>query len=209
MDGVFLSRAITYVNSRNKGISSILNTTNRPVLIEELTLTLEPFIEKESRLITDIDKSNNNIAREKANYKKSKMVLNLTNSATSQRIDLLNKLIRTDHLNHEEKQKVLDVCTEYNDLFHLDGDKLTYTKSISHEIKTNSDTPIYTKSYRYPEIHKSEVNRQISEMIKEGIIEPSESPWSSPLWVVPKKVDASGKKKWRIVIDYRKLNDIT
>ena len=27
--------------------------------------------------------------------------------------------------------------------------------------------------------------------------------------VVPKKIDASGKEKWRIVVDYRKLNDIT
>lgn len=25
----------------------------------------------------------------------------------------------------------------------------------------------------------------------------------------PKKMDASGQKKWRIVIDYRKLNDVT
>ncbi|CAG9839154.1 unnamed protein product [Diabrotica balteata] len=29
------------------------------------------------------------------------------------------------------------------------------------------------------------------------------------LWVVPKKLDASGKQKWRIVIDYRKLNKLT
>ncbi|CAH2088027.1 unnamed protein product [Euphydryas editha] len=46
-------------------------------------------------------------------------------------------------------------------------------------------------------------------MLEQGIIEPSNSPWSSPIWVVPKKQDASGKQKWRVVIDYRKLNDIT
>ncbi|CAF4878033.1 unnamed protein product [Pieris macdunnoughi] len=46
-------------------------------------------------------------------------------------------------------------------------------------------------------------------MLNENIIRPSTSPWSSPIWVVPKKVDASGKQKWRVVIDYRKLNDIT
>lgn len=40
-------------------------------------------------------------------------------------------------------------------------------------------------------------------------IEPSLSPWSSPIWVVPKKLDASGERKWRVVIDYRKLNDVT
>jgi len=27
--------------------------------------------------------------------------------------------------------------------------------------------------------------------------------------IVPKKLDASGKRKWRICVDFRKLNDIT
>lgn len=46
-------------------------------------------------------------------------------------------------------------------------------------------------------------------MLENNIIENSNSPWSSPNWVVSKKVDASEKQKWRIVIDYRKFNDIT
>ena len=46
-------------------------------------------------------------------------------------------------------------------------------------------------------------------MLDKGIIEPSDSPYNSPVWVVPKKTDASGKQKWRIVIDFRKLNELT
>lgn len=46
-------------------------------------------------------------------------------------------------------------------------------------------------------------------MEKDGIIRASESPWNAPVWVVPKKKDASGKQKWRVVIDYRKLNEKT
>lgn len=46
-------------------------------------------------------------------------------------------------------------------------------------------------------------------MLNQKIIRPSVSPWSSPVWVVPKKLDASGKQKWRVVIDYRKLNELT
>jgi hypothetical protein len=46
-------------------------------------------------------------------------------------------------------------------------------------------------------------------MLQDGIIAPSNSPWNSPILVVPKKTDASGKRKWRIVVDFRKLNDVT
>jgi hypothetical protein len=45
-------------------------------------------------------------------------------------------------------------------------------------------------------------------MLCDGIIVPSSSPWNSPTLVIPKKSDASGKKKW-IVVDFRKLNDVT
>ena len=53
------------------------------------------------------------------------------------------------------------------------------------------------------------MQRQISEMLKQGIIQPSSSPWVSPIWIVPKKADASGQQKWRLVVDYRKLNEKT
>lgn len=53
------------------------------------------------------------------------------------------------------------------------------------------------------------MSAQIDNMLEQNIIEPSSSPWSSPIWVVPKKLDSQGQRKWRIVIDYRKLNDIT
>jgi hypothetical protein len=74
------------------------------------------------------------------------------------------------------------------------------------ELKPNS-TPVYIKQYRLPQSQKSEVDKQIQGMIEDGIIEEARSAWSSPLLLVPKKVDTNGIKKWRIVIDYRKLNE--
>lgn len=121
----------------------------------------------------------------------------------------IDKLIRTDHLNNEEKQSIIHLCKKYEDVFFREGDNLSFTNKIKHEIKTTDDLPIYTKSYRYPHIHKNEVNTQIEKMLKQGIIKPSYSPWSSPIWIVPKKADASGLRKWRLVVDYRKLNDKT
>lgn len=92
----------------------------------------------------------------------------------------------------------------------MEGEPLTCTAAIEHEINTRADSaPVNVRPYRLPEKHKNEVNRQITEMLKAEIIRPSASQWNAPLLVVPKKADASGKPKLRVVIDFRKLNDLT
>src|SRR5699024_4205311 len=67
------------------------------------------------------------------------------------------------------------------------------------------------KPYRLPQSQQqvAKINKQVNSMLEQGIIERSTSPWNSPLLLVPKKSDASGEKKFRIVIDFRKLNDET
>lgn len=44
-------------------------------------------------------------------------------------------------------------------------------------------------------------------MLENDIIEEGQSEWASPLLLVPKKSDNPNEKKWRVVIDYRKLNE--
>ena len=46
-------------------------------------------------------------------------------------------------------------------------------------------------------------------MLADGITRESISPYTSPVWVVPKTSNASGRRKFRLVIDYRKLNGKT
>lgn len=118
-------------------------------------------------------------------------------------------LLRTDHMNPEEKEKITNLCKKYSDIFYHEDCQLSFTNTVKHKIRTSDETPVYTKSYRYPHIHKEEVKSQINKMLKQKIIQPSESPWSSPIWIVSKKKDASGKQKWRLVVDYRKLNEKT
>lgn len=121
---------------------------------------------------------------------------------------LLEK-INLDHLNSEEKSELTCILNRYNDLFYETNSNLSFTNVIKHRIITKNEIPIFSKTYRYPYIHKNEVRNQIQEMLESGIIRPSNSPYSDPIWIVPRKDDASGQKKWRLVIDYRKLNENT
>lgn len=84
-------------------------------------------------------------------------------------------MLRLNHLNSEERKALIEVCREYEDIFFQDGQQLTFTNEIKHQIKTSDEIPIYTKSYRYPYIHKEEVRRQIKDMLDQRIIRPSHS----------------------------------
>lgn len=131
-----------------------------------------------------------------------------TKQLTSRAHDVISKL-RTSHLNPEERANLESLCAQYADVFYIEGEALTFTNQIKHSIKTTDELPVYTKSYRYPYVHREEVSSQIRKMLEQGIIRPSQSAWSSPIWIVPKKADASGKTKWRLVVDFRKLNEKT
>ena len=78
---------------------------------------------------------------------------------------------------------------------------------MRHSISVEPGTePINTRPYRFPETQKMEVDKQVKKLLQEGIIEESNSSWNSQILLVPKKLDASGQQKFRLVVDYRKLN---
>ena len=66
---------------------------------------------------------------------------------------------------------------------------------------------MHKKQYRIPRAQKEIIDSEIRNLLDNDIIEPAKSPWSSPVLVVPKKSDNSGEKKWRMVVDYRSLNE--
>jgi hypothetical protein len=70
--------------------------------------------------------------------------------------NMLSKLrneLRTKRLNSEERVSLIKICEEYNDVFYLPGDKLTFTTAAEHDIPTPAiDTThgINSKPYRIP-----------------------------------------------------------
>ncbi|XP_063359875.1 uncharacterized protein LOC134649088 [Cydia amplana] len=91
---------------------------------------------------------------------------------------------------------------------NLTGDKLTTTNLLEHKINLKENaSPVYVKPYRIPHALRKELQTQIQDMLDNDIIEETTSEWSSPVLLVPKKSDKLGEKKWRLVVDYRQLNN--
>lgn len=117
--------------------------------------------------------------------------------------------LRLDHMNDEEKGAINDLCREYKDIFYTDKLPLTFTNQVKHSIRTKNEDPIYVKPYRQPPAETEEIRAQVKKLLENNIIRESYSPWNAPVHLVPKKMDASGEVKYRMVIDYRRLNEIT
>lgn len=64
--------------------------------------------------------------------------------------------------------------------------------------------PVNIRPYRYNPEQKDEIEAIVADMLAQGIIQPSKSPFASPVLLVLKK-----DGEWRFCVDYRHLNAIT
>lgn len=134
-------------------------------------------------------------------------IANTQEVSKQDRIDKILELIkRDDNWNTEELESVESMCSDFQDVFHLPGDILTCTNTIKHRILVpENQEPIYQRQYRIPHAHREIINKKVEKLETEGRIRKSVSAWNAALLLVPKKNSSDG----RLVVDYRKLNDVT
>ena len=102
----------------------------------------------------------------------------------------------------EQKKQLQQLVKQYPDVF---TDKPGKTSKLQHQIHVKENTqPINAAPYRCAPNRRKIIEDNINDMLKEGIITPSNSPWASPGVLAPKK-DGT----FRFCIDYRKLNAVT
>ena len=108
---------------------SILNVTDKPVEIVAPHVTLEDLSANDTADILTLRAADEH-------------------ETVTERQKKLREQVQLDHLNAEERKAVEQICDDFCDVFYLDGDKLSATTAIEHEINTRPDSaPVNVRPY--------------------------------------------------------------
>lgn len=107
-------------------------------------------------------------------------------------------------LTEPQQAQLKSLIAEYRDIFALSPEELGRTGLVRHRIDTGDHQPIRQRPYRVSETQRGIIEEHVTDMLNRGIIQPSVSPWSSPIILVKKKDGTD-----RFVVDFRRLNSVT
>ena len=117
---------------------------------------------------------------------------------------------KLDHLSPQDRDKYRSLLIKYHDVISLNEFELGRCNVGNHKIPLRDEkTPIYKPQFPLALTHVKEIQRQTSEWLKLGVIKRCESEYNSALFVVKKKTPEGQPQKWRIVQDFRGLNEQT
>ena len=119
--------------------------------------------------------------------------------------EVMDKLVRETEITTEERQELTNYIHQHNLMpaFSVQGGLGRYEEQLFN-IDTGDAKPIRCMPRPVPHHKKAEIDKQIDNMLKRGLIAPTNSEWASPILMVKKKDGTL-----RFCIDYRKLNDVT
>ncbi|GFW39489.1 retrovirus-related Pol polyprotein from transposon 412 [Trichonephila clavipes] len=105
------------------------------------------------------------------------------------------------HLSLPQREEINSLLEKYEECFQPEGEP---TPFIEHSINTRNHLPVAVPPYRMNPSKKEILKQEIDRLLSEGIIEECESPYASPVVLIPKP-----NGTFRLCIDYGKLNEIT
>ena len=144
--------------------------------------------------------------RDRETAKTDPAVALVTEKSDADRKEQVLKAVKVNStgLSSEQLTQMQNLLKEYADIFSLHPSDLGTTDQITHSINTGDHEPIRQPLRRLPFSLRSKTNELVQEMLDQGVIQPSKSPWASPVVLVEKK-DGSV----RFCVDYHRLNAVT
>ena len=113
-------------------------------------------------------------------------------------------LLLGDQLSNDEKDRIQYLLTDQKEVFARNPKSPKRTQILQHRIITNDSLPVYHTPRRIPVAWKQDIDTQVSEVLSNGIIHPSYSPWNAPVMLVKKKDNST-----RFVCDFHGVNEVT
>lgn len=107
-------------------------------------------------------------------------------------------------LPESQRREIEEVIRRHRGAFAQNPKRPEVTHVIEHVIETGEARPVKQRTSRMSPSTQAEVDKQIDDMLRNGICRESSSPWSSRVILVRKK-----DQSYRFVVDYRGLNDVT
>lgn len=161
------------------------------------------FYEAEYTKSRDLKINSNALSDEK-----SSCVFNINTQQS--RADVIMNELKLSNCSENELSFIKKLVKAFPLQFYLEGDILSSTDVIKHCIYLITDSkPVFIRQYRIPMSHREKLQEIIDSYEEQGIIEKSQSNFNSPVILVNKKDQLGGKESFRLVVDYRKLNQIT
>ncbi|KAK8771557.1 hypothetical protein V5799_025197 [Amblyomma americanum] len=116
----------------------------------------------------------------------------------------LQKVKINPELSPHQKNFLSSLLLDFKDCFAASS-KVGRTPVAKHRIVIDSATPpVCQRPYCVSPKEREAIRTQVDEMLADDVIQPSTSPWASPVVLVKKKDNTL-----RFCVDYRKLNNVT
>ncbi len=87
--------------------------------------------------------------------------------------------LRNSNLDDKQQAQLNKLLQDNHDVFALRNDELGQTSLVEHHIDTGNSRPIYRQPYRVSPTVRTSVDNHVQEMLHQGIIQPSVSPWAA------------------------------
>ncbi|MCO5761911.1 MAG: hypothetical protein NHG36_10415, partial [Chromatiaceae bacterium] len=112
----------------------------------------------------------------------------------------------------EQQAQIKAILLRYKaNIFEWSG-KFGLFRDHYEDVPLTTNAPVQVKPYRVPAGLHEAFKEILEEYLRRKIVEPANSPYSAPAFLVPKhgaKPTAIASKRFRMCCDYRKINEVT
>ena len=120
---------------------------------------------------------------------------------------IIDQMVQTvdASVSEQEKDVLSAILHEYSKAFSFHDLDIGCAVGLKHHIDTTGAQPVRQRLRRQAPEHQRAADEHITNLLKQDIIEPAQSPWAANIVMVKKQ----SSNEWRMCIDWRGLNDVT